>query len=93
MDWFRHSITFLFKLAQGRAVRSYGLNVARLAGLHREIVQRAAAKSAEFESQVEARHGNHSSSLFARIQAIVGCVVGQETAEALSALRALQSLP
>lgn len=44
-------VTFLYKLAQGTCPKSYGVNVARLAGMPDTILERAAKKSAEFESQ------------------------------------------
>ena len=42
---------FLYKLAQGTCLKSYGVNVSRLAGIPDTILERAAKKSAEFESQ------------------------------------------
>lgn len=44
-------VTFLYKLAQGTCPKSYGVNVARLAGMPDTILERAAKKSTEFESQ------------------------------------------
>lgn len=49
------SITFLYKLIQGHASRSYGLNVARLAGLSNNILDIASQKSLEFEQQMRTR--------------------------------------
>lgn len=42
-------ITFLYKLTDGACPKSYGANVARLAGLPDEVVRRAADKAAESE--------------------------------------------
>jgi len=44
-DQGRHNILFLYKAVEGPAKGSYGLNVARLAGLDAEFVKVAAAKS------------------------------------------------
>ena len=40
-----HSVVFLYALKRGSAQRSYGLNVARLAGLSQSIIARAAQQS------------------------------------------------
>lgn len=42
-------VTFLYKLTLGACPKSYGVNVARLAGLPEAVLQRAAAKSQDFE--------------------------------------------
>ncbi|KAF7804917.1 DNA mismatch repair protein MSH6 [Senna tora] len=49
-------VTFLYKLTGGACPKSYGVNVARLAGLPTSVLQKAAAKSREFE----ATYGKHS---------------------------------
>jgi DNA mismatch repair ATPase MutS len=46
-------VTFLYRLTDGACPKSYGANVARLAGLPDSVVARAAAKAHESE---EARH-------------------------------------
>lgn len=43
-------ITFLYKLMPGVAEASFGLNVARLAQMPEAVVQRAAAKAAEWSA-------------------------------------------
>ncbi|KAK2649644.1 hypothetical protein Ddye_017133 [Dipteronia dyeriana] len=43
-------VTFLYRLSPGACPKSYGVNVARLAGLPDYILQNAAAKSAAFEA-------------------------------------------
>ncbi|XP_024131961.1 DNA mismatch repair protein Msh3 isoform X1 [Oryzias melastigma] len=48
-------ITFLYKLTEGAAGQSYGLNVAKLAGVPDPILCTAARKAQELESVVEAR--------------------------------------
>ncbi|KAL1916809.1 uncharacterized protein VTP21DRAFT_5513 [Calcarisporiella thermophila] len=45
-------VVFLYKLTQGVAMRSYGLNVARLAHLPAALLERAAEKSAEMEESM-----------------------------------------
>ncbi|KAI8808731.1 DNA mismatch repair protein msh3 [Cladochytrium replicatum] len=49
------SIVFLYKLTDGLAHRSYGLNVARLANLDASILRVAADKSAQLESRTKLR--------------------------------------
>lgn len=53
-DGFSH-ITFLYKLAEGLASRSHGLNVARLAGLPDSVLASALVKSRELEESTESR--------------------------------------
>ncbi|KAK9282095.1 hypothetical protein L1049_005007 [Liquidambar formosana] len=48
-------VTFLYRMMLGACPKSYGVNVARLAGLPDSILQKAAAKSIEFE----ATYGKH----------------------------------
>ncbi|WJX79846.1 DNA mismatch repair protein msh6 [Trifolium repens] len=43
-------VTFLYRLTAGACPKSYGVNVARLAGLPTSVLQKAAAKSREFEA-------------------------------------------
>ena len=43
------TVVFLYKLTDGLATRSYGLNVGRLAGLPSSVLDVAAVKSAELE--------------------------------------------
>jgi DNA mismatch repair protein MSH3 len=45
-------ITFLYEVGEGVAHRSYGLNVARLAGLPRVVIELAREKSKEFEESL-----------------------------------------
>ena len=49
------SVTFLYHVVNGAARRSYGLNVARLAGIPSEILNTAAKKSHELENQITHR--------------------------------------
>ncbi|KAK7284586.1 hypothetical protein RJT34_19335 [Clitoria ternatea] len=43
-------VTFLYRLTPGACPKSYGVNVARLAGLPTSVLQKAAGKSREFEA-------------------------------------------
>lgn len=45
-------ITFLYEVCEGVAHRSYGLNVARLANVPKQVVDVAAVKSKELEAQI-----------------------------------------
>ncbi|KAL4857543.1 DNA mismatch repair protein 6 [Chlorella vulgaris] len=47
-------VTFLYRLADGACPKSYGTNVARLAGLPDAVVRRAAAKAQESEEERQA---------------------------------------
>lgn len=49
------SVTFLYRLVEGVAERSYGLNVARLAGIPRDIFEVASKKSSELEVEITSR--------------------------------------
>ena len=44
------AVTFLYRLVPGVAVSSFGLNVARMAGLPPQVLARAAAKAEEAEA-------------------------------------------
>ncbi|XAR61404.1 hypothetical protein NMG60_11035096 [Bertholletia excelsa] len=48
-------VTFLYRLTPGACPKSYGVNVARLAGLPENVLHKAAAKSQEFEEM----YGKH----------------------------------
>lgn len=50
-----HEITFLHKLVAGQSQGSYGLNVAKLAGLPSKLIQEAAFRSKELEQTFEKR--------------------------------------
>ncbi|KAJ9075514.1 DNA mismatch repair protein msh6, variant 2 [Entomophthora muscae] len=51
VDANRRDVTFLYKLTQGVCPKSYGMNVASMAGLPSEIIDRAEAKAQEFEKE------------------------------------------
>lgn len=46
-------MTFLYKLKEGGAARSYGLNVARMAGMDEGLLSMARRKSRELEAKFE----------------------------------------
>lgn len=48
-------ITFLYQIGEGVAHRSYGLNVARLAGIPKGCLQTAAVKSNQLEMELKER--------------------------------------
>ncbi|KAJ1332154.1 hypothetical protein BSLG_008971 [Batrachochytrium salamandrivorans] len=48
-------IVFLHKLVDGASLHSYGVNVARMAGLPRSVLVSASAKSAEMQHETEQR--------------------------------------
>ena len=48
-------VTFLYRLADGVADKSYGLNVARLADLPQDLVMRAKERAAMFEDGLKER--------------------------------------
>jgi DNA mismatch repair protein MSH6 len=47
-----HSITFLYTLGEGSCPKSFGINVARLAGLPEEVLTTATKKSSAFELEI-----------------------------------------
>mmetsp|Transcript_15964 Transcript_15964/g.36562 ORF Transcript_15964/g.36562 Transcript_15964/m.36562 type:complete len:843 (+) Transcript_15964:70-2598(+) len=51
------NVTFLYKFKAGSCPKSHGMNVARLAGLHPDIVAEAAKKAREFEEVTTAVAG------------------------------------
>uniref|UniRef100_A0A8C6H1Q8 DNA mismatch repair protein MSH3 n=1 Tax=Mus spicilegus TaxID=10103 RepID=A0A8C6H1Q8_MUSSI len=55
MEQMPDSVTFLYQITRGIAARSYGLNVAKLAGVPREVLQKASHKSKELEGLVSLR--------------------------------------
>jgi DNA mismatch repair ATPase MutS len=50
-------VTFLYKFIRGVCPKSYGNNVARLAGLPERVVLRARQMSTQFERRLELAHG------------------------------------
>ena len=48
-------VTFLYTLTDGACPKSYGINVARLAGLPDEVVKRASSFATQLEEQHQSR--------------------------------------
>ncbi|KAG2440549.1 hypothetical protein HYH02_010133 [Chlamydomonas schloesseri] len=75
-------VTFLYRLTQGACPKSYGTNVARLAGLPPSVVTRAAAVSATWDRERPAARGpgavagGELGQLLASVAACVGGVAG-----------------
>ncbi len=53
IDTNKDKLIFLYKLIEGVCESSFGLNVARIAGLPLEIVKKAKIKSEEFEKDLK----------------------------------------
>jgi DNA mismatch repair protein MSH6 len=49
----KDNITFLYKFVKGECPMSFGINVARMAGVPRSILEKAKLKSSEFSSNLE----------------------------------------
>ena len=47
-----HDITFLYTLGEGTCPKSFGINVARLAGLPEGVLQKAKRISSDFEQEM-----------------------------------------
>eukprot|EP00744_Colponema_vietnamica_P022287 GILI01031999.1.p1 GENE.GILI01031999.1~~GILI01031999.1.p1 ORF type:complete len:855 (+),score=230.63 GILI01031999.1:192-2567(+) len=50
-------VTFLYKFKKGSCPKSYGMNVARLAGLPESVVKKASQMSQQFEDRLQNAHG------------------------------------
>lgn len=48
----KNNITFLYTLGDGACPKSFGVNVARLAGLPDDVLQRAKRVSSQFEAEM-----------------------------------------
>lgn len=55
-DPLKESITFLYKMTEGRCPKSYGFNAAKLAGLNRSIVARGIEIAKQLEEEVNLRN-------------------------------------
>lgn len=58
-----HSIVFLYSVSEGPASQSYGLQVAKLAGIPESVIKQAKQKLAELESQKYEHLSGHDSQL------------------------------
>ena len=54
----KHNITFLYTLGEGPCPKSFGVNVARLAGLPLDVLEKAKAVSSSFEAEMNGE-GQH----------------------------------
>ena len=64
----KHNITFLYTLADGPCPKSFGVNVARLAGLPEDVLQKAKAVSSLFEERCSG--GQHHKIIPSTAQAV-----------------------
>ena len=55
----RNNITFSYTLGNGPCPKSFGVNVARLAGLPNDVLQKAKAASSLFEAEMHGQTGQH----------------------------------
>lgn len=56
-------VTFLYEVGEGVAHRSYGLNVARLAGLPKDLLAEAGRRSKQMEEQESRKKLNYLSKM------------------------------
>merc|ERR1712060_640672 len=54
------NITFLYTLGEGACPRSFGVNVARLAGLPEDVLRKAKIVSEQFEREMNGEVSQHS---------------------------------
>jgi len=68
-----HNITFLYSLGDGPCPKSFGINVAKLAGLPDEVLSTAKSRSTDFEKELEvsAIGGQESEDLSKRILSLI----------------------
>jgi DNA mismatch repair protein MSH3 len=91
------TVTFLYKLVPGVASSSFGLNVARMAGLPLSVLRRATGKAAEIEGAAAARGLGSAAPLDEALEAALRAAVraasaGDATALALARDAAAQAL-
>ena len=55
----KHNITFLYTLGEGPCPKSFGVNVARLAGLPDDVLHKAKAVSSLFEAEMNGNSSQH----------------------------------
>ena len=70
-------VTFLYTLGPGVSPKSFGINVARLAGLPEAVLSKAKRISSEFEAQMTAerpKNGSQAASLRQKIENAVNDV-------------------
>ncbi|KAJ4730458.1 DNA mismatch repair protein MutS [Rhynchospora pubera] len=72
-------VTFLYRLTSGSCPKSYGVNVARLAGIPASVLQKAADKSNEFEStygKQSSKSSDKISDAMVTVMKSLACVTG-----------------
>ena len=79
-------IVFLYQLEQGQARKSYGLNVAALAGLDSAILRVASEKSRELETQCSQRRTLAKSRQQQREEAVAHRQRKEETVRTITSL-------
>jgi DNA mismatch repair protein MutS len=93
-EW-KNNLVFLYKIAPGRADRSYGVHVARLAGLPEAIVRRAAELLKEFERtspRQKPASGGGQLSLFEPLPDPIRLKLEEAEVESLTPLEAINLL-
>ncbi|MGH6841955.1 MAG: MutS-related protein, partial [Methylocella sp.] len=86
-DW-HGDVVFLHEIVMGAADRSYGIQVAKLAGLPADVVSRARALLAEFEAAERISHANQPLADLPLFTAAAPCppISGDRIAKALDAI-------
>lgn len=59
-DSTEESVTFLYKIAEGRCPKSYGFNAAKLAGLDYKVIARGREIAKELEEESKLRNIFHT---------------------------------
>ena len=73
----KHNITFLYTLGGGPCPKSFGVNVARLAGLPDDVLQKAKAVSSLFEAELSG-HTDAPSSAETVVNDVTHCLSGND---------------
>lgn len=63
MDTDEHKVIFLYKLTQGICAKSFGMNVAKMAGIPDAIIEKAAAQAEAFEQTHKTHDSTYSTNL------------------------------
>ncbi|CAN8308725.1 unnamed protein product [Cochlearia groenlandica] len=78
-------VTFLYRLTSGACPKSYGVNVARLAGLPVSVLERAVVKSQEFEDMYGKKNNRKTDEKLAEmVKKIISSVASSDTNESTS---------
>ncbi|PWA96876.1 MUTS-like protein (chloroplast) [Artemisia annua] len=91
-------VTFLYKLTLGACPKSYGVNVARLAGLPDNVLQKAATKSEEFETMYGGNRNNSNPTnkhwkdeMMVILQSLSNCLVDTRCSSSADGIFELQT--